>query len=60
MQGSNEDCHPMKGHTQAGEARTVLPIERNHRGGGAPTMQPNERTLTHKAIYRGSMLPKNV
>ena len=30
MQGSNEDCLPMKGHTRAGDAPTVLPIERTH------------------------------
>ena len=37
MQGSNKDCLPMKGHTR-GDTPTVLPIERTHRGGDAPTM----------------------
>ena len=27
-----------KGHTQGGDAPTVLSIERTHRGGDAPTM----------------------
>ena len=34
MQGSNEDCLPMKVHTQGGYVPTVLPIERTHKGGG--------------------------
>ena len=34
MQGSNKDCLPMKGHTQGGNAPTLLPIEQTHRGGG--------------------------
>ena len=38
MQGSNEDCLPMKGHTRGGKAPTVLAIEQTHRGGDAPTM----------------------
>ena len=40
MQGSNEDCRPMKGLTREGDADapTVLPIEWTHRGGDAPTM----------------------
>ena len=38
MKGSNEDCHPMKGHTQGGDTPTVLPIEWTHRGEDAPTM----------------------
>ena len=55
MQGSNEDCLPLKGHTRGGDAPTVLPIEWTHRGGDAPTM-PNERLThemkqTHKGIY---------
>ena len=44
MQGSNEDCLPMKGHTGGGDAPTVLLIERTHRGGDALTMKPNKRT----------------
>ena len=38
MQGSNEDCLSMKGHTDGGYALTVFAIERTHRGEDAPTM----------------------
>ena len=38
VQGANEDCLPMKGHTRGGDALTALPIEWTHRGGDAPTM----------------------
>ena len=38
MQGSNEDCLPMKGNTRGGDTPTVLAIEWTHRGGDAPTM----------------------
>ena len=38
MQGSNEDCLPIRGDTRGGDGPTVLPIERTHRGGDAPTM----------------------
>ena len=46
MQGSTEDCLPMKGHTRgpSWDAPTVLVIERTHRGGDSPTKQTNERT----------------
>ena len=32
MQGSNEDCLPMKGHTREGDAPSMLPIEWTQRG----------------------------
>ena len=28
MQGSNEDCLPMEGHTRGGDAPTIYPNER--------------------------------
>ena len=48
MQGSNEDCLPMKGHTQGGTHPQCNPTNGHtyfQRGGDAPTMKPNE--LTH-------------
>ena len=46
MQGSNEDCLPMKGHTRGGDTPTVLAIEWTHRGGGR-TFNVTQRTDTH-------------
>ena len=40
MQGSNEDCLPMKGHTQGGDAPAMQPNERTHRGGTHPQCDP--------------------
>ena len=62
MQGSNEYCLPMKGHTRGGDAPTMLPIERTDRGQrGGRTHNVTQHTdtqfffgrnkLTHKAIY---------
>ena len=54
MQGSNEDCLPIKGHTQGRDAPTVLPIEWTHRGGGR-THNVTKRTDTH--IFTGGDAP---
>ena len=43
MQGSNENCLQMKGHTRGGEAPTVLPIEHTHRGGTHTQYNPTNR-----------------
>ena len=43
------DAPTMKGHTQEGDALTVLPIERTHRGGR--THNATQRTDTH--IFTG-------
>ena len=42
IQGSKEDCLPMKGHSRRGDAQTVLPIERTNRGGTHPQNKTNE------------------
>ena len=46
MQGSNKDCLSMKGHTQGGDAPTVLAIEQTHRG-GVHTHNVTQRTDRH-------------
>ena len=63
MQGSKEDCLPMKGHTQGGDVPvpTMLPIERTHRGLTHPQCNPTnghttffwtkQNEITQKAIY---------
>ena len=43
MQGSNENCLQMKGHTRGGEAPTVLPFEHTHRGGTHTQYNPTNR-----------------
>ena len=50
MQGSIEDCLPLKGHTRGGDAPTVLPIEWTHRGGKHPRCNP---TNGHTYFQRG-------
>ena len=56
MQGSNEDCLPMKGHTRGGNAPTVLPIERTNRGVTHPQCNPTnghtEGGRTHNVTKR--------
>ena len=50
MQGSKEDCLPMKGHTRGGDTPTVLAIEWTHRGGTHPKCNP---TNGHTYFHRG-------
>ena len=57
MQGSNEDCLPMKGHTQGEDAPTVLPIEWTHMGGTHPQCNPTNR---HTYFHRGGGRTHNV
>ena len=59
MQGSKEDCLPMKGHTRGGRTHNVTQRTDTHiftEGGDAPTMAPNERT--HVFSHGGGTHPQ--
>ena len=60
MQGSNEDCLPMKGHARGGDAPTMAPNERTHvfSQGGGRTHNVTQRTDTH--IFTGGGRTHNV
>ena len=71
IQGSNKDCLPLKGHTRGGWGRThsVTNWMDTQRGGRTHNAQradthifflTHETKQTHKGIYWGSMLPKNL
>ena len=53
--GMHSQWIPMKGHTQGGDATTVLPIERTHMGGTHPQCNPTNR---YTYFHRGGTHPQ--